>query len=571
MKKITTVFFCLLFKFTFSQSLPSSAPTVVYVNDFGADPTGQIDCSDAIDSALVALQPARTNWGIQSYGQGTVRFKRGIYKCSRTINIRSTVILEGDGAGFFPYQEVQLNFLGTSGIDIRATNNGFGARSVTIRNLSLRNFLTSTDSSAHGLFTNTRVIIDNCGFDNFSGNGISIVTSDSGNANNSILQNVTCYYNGKNGLFLAGNESNHWRAYNCDFTANGQCGILDYSFLGGMAYGCHTSFNGVRVATGWDKSWCTYNGKVYQAIKYPSQIGIEPTVSPNWNQYWVLNSTVFGTVSPAQWSASNTYWITGSYVVAGTATASSFFGCYSEGGQGANIMNQFSICWGGDQGAIFSSPNDIWISSNAYQVLLKGAGIKIFDADSVKTFSGFHNKFGLQLGSEKSGHSTFQEKYYEADRTLKFFADNSTGNQSFYFIGKGYNPAKLGISTLPWTGSVVFPYYSGFYMQNALDGNMARNISASTGNPNYYHGNGDLTLNISTDTNYIAHKTLISGNPGISVKLKTGNFMLGYYTPSACNDPVGKLGDMCFDDNFFYVKTNQGWKKLPFELICLSP
>ena len=103
--------------------------------------------------------------------------------------------------------------------------------------------------------------------DNFGGNGIAIVTNDSGNANNSILMNVNAHYSAKSGLFISGNDANNLGIYSSDFTANGMAGVLDNSFLGNMYYNCHTSFNGVRAATGYDKTWCTYNGKVYQAIK----------------------------------------------------------------------------------------------------------------------------------------------------------------------------------------------------------------------------------------------------------------------------------------------------------------
>jgi hypothetical protein len=35
------------------------------------------------------------------------------------------------------------------------------------------------------------------------------------------------------------------------------------------------------------------------------------------------------------------------------------------------------------------------------------------------------------------------------------------------------------------------------------------------------------------------------------------------YTPTSSNDPNGNLGDICWDDNYIYVKTSTGWKRAP--------
>jgi hypothetical protein len=35
------------------------------------------------------------------------------------------------------------------------------------------------------------------------------------------------------------------------------------------------------------------------------------------------------------------------------------------------------------------------------------------------------------------------------------------------------------------------------------------------------------------------------------------------YTPTSISDPYGEKGDQVFDDNFMYIKTGGGWKKLP--------
>jgi hypothetical protein len=38
-----------------------------------------------------------------------------------------------------------------------------------------------------------------------------------------------------------------------------------------------------------------------------------------------------------------------------------------------------------------------------------------------------------------------------------------------------------------------------------------------------------------------------------------------YYTPTSSDDPNGNIGDFAWDNDYFYVKTNDGWKRAAFE------
>jgi len=489
---------------------------------FGAKRDGSADASSIINAALWVANPLKNNSYLNIYGYGNVIIPGGTYRMDSAIVIKNCVNIIGEGSGMFPYQEVRFIYAGnTKGIVILANKQNSGGRSVILKNLFLRNFGQSTDSNAHGVFTNTRVYAENVAIENFGGDGFRFQTNDSGNANNSILMNCTGYYNARNGLFITGGDCNNIGVYSCNFSTNGMCGVLDNSFLGNSYYNCHTAFNGVRAASSYSKSWCTYNGKVYQAIRYPSHSGIEPTVDPNWKQYWVENSTVFGTANPAPWNAVATYWITGSYVVTSLSATSNFYGDYSEGGQGANMLNQFSVAYGGDHGAIFASKDNIYLHPTASQLTFGGSGMKIADRDSANTFAGFSNQFGLQLGSTKTGHSVTQFKYFESDRTTKLFAANSTGNQAFKIINSGYDPARLGLTTLPRSGMVVFPYYSGFYMGNAVNGNQERNVIASSAPPSTTgRAYGDFCLYIGTDSTIIGYRFV---PPGVWKTLKAAN------------------------------------------------
>lgn len=516
-------------------SIPSSSPgryerlydRKVYVLWFGADRSGVNDAYPAVKAAYDAAKPMTNNSYVSTfYGYGDLVFSGGSYRMDSTLIITKSINIIGEGSGVFPDQEVRLRYKGnTRGISIIADTHNGGARTVILKNLYLRNYGISTDSLAHGVFTNTRIHVDNISIDGFGGDGIHFRTNDSGNANNSVIMNSTCYYNAKNGIFFSGNESNNIGVYSCNFQANGMCGVLDNSFLGNQYFNVHTSSNGLRVATGYNKTWCLYNGKVYQAIKYPSHSNIEPEVNPNWKQYWVEND-VFNTTNPAAWHADSTYWITGSYVVSGAAATCSFLACYSEGGQGANMLNQFSMCLGGAHGAKFASRDNIYINPSAYQLVFNpGGGMKVYDRDSIKTFSGIHNTGGIQAGSEKAGHDITTLKYYESDRTTKLFVGNSTGNQTLKIINKSYNPALLGLTSLPRTGMLVYPYDRGFYMGDVNNGAIERNfISSKTGPPSSgQHAAGDWCWYSGIDTTIVGWKCTVTGTPGTWVLIKSGN------------------------------------------------
>lgn len=516
-------------------SIPSSSPgryerlydRQVYVMWFGADRTGVNDAYPAVKAAYDAAKPMMNNSYITTlYGYGELIFSGGSYRMDSTLVITKSINIIGQGSGVFPDQEVRLRYKGnTRGISIIADTHNGGARGVNLINLYLRNYGISTDSLAHGIFTNTRIHVDNVSIDGFGGDGIHFRTNDSGNANNSVIMNSTCYYNARNGIFFSGNESNNIGVYSCNFQTNGMCGVLDNSFLGNQYFNVHTSSNGLRVASGYNKTWCVHDGKTYQSIKYPNHSNIEPGVDPNWKAYWIEND-IFNTVDPAVWNADSTYWITGSYVVSGAAATAMFTACYSEGGQGANMMNQFSMCIGGAHGAKFASNDNIYINPSTSQLIFRsGAGIKLYDRDSTKSFSGIHNTGGLQTGSEKTGHDITTFKYYESDRTTKLYVGNSTGNQSFKIINKSYDPARLGLTTLPRTGMLVFPNDRGFYMTDANNGSIERNfLSSKTAPPSTgQHAAGDWCLYTGIDTTIIGWKCTVTGTPGTWVLIKSGN------------------------------------------------
>jgi hypothetical protein len=269
--------------------------------------------------------------------------------------------------------------------------------------------------------------------DNFSGNGFEINTLNSlgnGNANNFILNNVSANYCGLNGIYLIGEESNNGSIYNSDFTANGRCGVLDNSFLGNQYYGCHVSANGDRFATGYDKSWCRHNGLIYQSIYHDLvdvcwHKGIEPGVTPGWQNYWMvaLSPPSQSLEKFTEWDPESTYFITGSYMIVGATSFSTLFGCYSEGGQGSSKLNIASMSIAGDHGAGFT-PSSLHMEPYNYYLRISN-GVYVYDKENVNTRTGFDAESGLVFDSELPGHNGLQIKYFEADRTTKFYSANN--------------------------------------------------------------------------------------------------------------------------------------------------
>ena len=38
-----------------------------------------------------------------------------------------------------------------------------------------------------------------------------------------------------------------------------------------------------------------------------------------------------------------------------------------------------------------------------------------------------------------------------------------------------------------------------------------------------------------------------------------------YFTPQGSMDPTGSIGDIAYDENYIYIRTESGWKRSAFE------
>lgn len=81
--------------------------------------------------------------------------------------------------------------------------------------------------------------------------------------------------------------------------------------------------------------------------------------------------------------------------------------------------------------------------------------------------------------------------------------------------------------------------------------------SALNGGIRVLHGLGnDLSSDMVIDSN---------GNWVTNNGFKPSSLIIPKQTPKASNDTTGIEGDVCYDNNFIYIKTNSGWKRLNLE------
>ncbi|MDB5417860.1 MAG: hypothetical protein JWP50_1279 [Phenylobacterium sp.] len=232
------------------EYLPDSAGADLQA--FGADPAGAADCSAALTAALAFVQERVTE---KQVGGLRIRFRPGTYLFASTINLKQTVILEGDSVGQAGGQASRLlfargihgvilnrhNTLGT-GLQTPATT---GADASVLRNLCLQ----GQGGGGHGVWLRCRAHLENVHIDNFGGDGLHIDAtaggggSAEGNANNwraEVMRITRC---GGHGLFVRGADANAGSATAIDCSANGGWGIYDSSFLGNSYLACHTASN----------------------------------------------------------------------------------------------------------------------------------------------------------------------------------------------------------------------------------------------------------------------------------------------------------------------------------------
>jgi hypothetical protein len=305
---------------------------------------------------------------VVNVGGYRIRFPIGHFYFGSKIELKTTVIIEGQGVGIAGGIPTKLRFA-TDGIvvNIYDTLNGgiespgtTGAGGTIIRNLMLTS---SASSGAHdGIWLRGRATIEQVAVANFPRHGIRIeaeglgaAAAVRGNANGWRVTNCRLTGNRDCGLFVSGGDVNAGMGVGIDSSFNGNWGIWDNSFLGNSYSGCHADYNGLpglsvgRTAP----SVVTYNGRYYAVV--PGQDTAASTTTPGtnawvWFEYWPSGDGP--AVGAAAWSSASTYKSGGPYALIGdAATGNLLLGCYSEGSQGPSFLGFRSMSINGTHGA----------------------------------------------------------------------------------------------------------------------------------------------------------------------------------------------------------------------------
>jgi hypothetical protein len=237
------------------EPTPAAAATrgAVSVRDFGAKGDGESDDYPAIQAAIDAA-----TFGKGPFKSGpAVYFPPGTYRSSRTIELKKTVRLFGDGSGLPWSSTAALVFPpGVTGIVVhRAETIGSGREATPTTGgdgsiIEGLRILGSKGARAHGIWLRARALLRNDFVSGFSGNCIQVVASartqdpaEQGNANSFRIESGRVENCGENGLFVDGADANAGYVLGLDASSNGAWGIFDSSFLGNTYVACHTAAN----------------------------------------------------------------------------------------------------------------------------------------------------------------------------------------------------------------------------------------------------------------------------------------------------------------------------------------
>jgi Pectate lyase superfamily protein len=213
-------------------------PPVMNVREFGAVGDDQSDDSNAFEAALRAMALLGGTTGV------TLFVPPGTYKLSRPLIIERTCIILGAGGHMeAPASRLHVD-KNVSGIVLQGFGTGMRADSTQIRNLYLYSD-GKIGAGVHGITARCRFHLENVWIEQFSGNGVDIYGSMSGESNSNDWYIANCRISrcGGHGLYLDGPDSNAGIATMLDCSNNDGWGVFDSSFLGNTYVACHAAAN----------------------------------------------------------------------------------------------------------------------------------------------------------------------------------------------------------------------------------------------------------------------------------------------------------------------------------------
>ena len=319
----------------------------VSVKDFGAVGNGVTDDADAILAAITA--------------SNRVYFPAGTYYCSKTINLKKVVLLEGDAGtivgtpeqwptvikfadnvvGFFVHRSnTNANNAGVPVIEAATT----GADGSIFRNLRIIRgdaTMPAAYNGKHGFWVKARCLIEDCLVTGFGGEGIYVAASAAattdplllGNANNFAISRTRSSSNAGRGVYILGADANVGFVSKVDSSSNGRQGFLDSAFLGTTLISCHTAGNGAF-------SQVHYAGNRYYCRS--DTLGASTTPGTNDAVWYLIGAGGVSATYP-EWSSANTYYRGSAFESTNINSPSVYVGCYEEGSQPPSKLAQRTL------------------------------------------------------------------------------------------------------------------------------------------------------------------------------------------------------------------------------------
>jgi len=305
--------------------------------------------------------------------------------------------------------------------------------------------------------------------------------------------------------------------------ARGQWGIARYgNFLYGNADSTHVNL-GISSATGTggqNIKYCTVGGGVNNQA-----IGQYATVGGGWDNHASYGATVGGGEHNQATNAQAT-------VAGGSGNIAGGSGAFVGGGWSNTASGGLATIGGGYQnkaegGATIGGGQYDTASANA----TVGGGLKNVASSGFATVSG---------------------------------GDRNRASGSNATIGGGFlNVASGNYATIPGgrfntaAGDHSFAAGNEVMLTSDADYTFAfgyKFITSASHAVIFYDSLSEMNVGIQTTSP--TARLDVSGSTGYNqVRMRTS------YTPTGTNDPNGNVGDIAWDDDYFYVKTSSGWKK----------